>query len=155
MSQLSEPSPPRLSTGAELEFAVIYVFDTDLAASGSQPGGKIIEDELPQPLEVAHPTGVDQRSLNCTGLETVQTAISKTLKDAGFPTKVQLSGNPTEVALQIDRYRHCEVEQDNSVKGINLEQYGAKVTLHYAAIEVRLPVEWESTFNFVGRTIYD
>ncbi|ETS72983.1 hypothetical protein PFICI_15375 [Pestalotiopsis fici W106-1] len=148
MSHQSEPKPPRLSTGVELEFAVIYVFHTR-DASSSEAEEKIIDDDLPQPLEIEFPKGVHRPNLHDIGQEAVQEAIIKTLRDAGFPTEeAEVSGQKTQEARQLDPFRHCQVASDTTIKVIGLEGFKARLPLRYAAIEIGLPVEWESPLSF-------
>lgn len=88
MSQSTEPAPPRLSAGIELEFAVLYVFNQpNLSSSG--PPEELFDDGLPEPTTISHPPGglAESYELDGYGQDQVQNAIEEVLKDAGFPRK--------------------------------------------------------------------
>ncbi|KAK6075583.1 hypothetical protein SCUP234_07672 [Seiridium cupressi] len=146
MSQPTEPAPPRLSFGVELEFAVLYVFGSNKVVS-SAPPGKYFDDGLPQPLEIPYPAHEKAPDLDNIAQYTVEKAIRDTLEAAGFPVQVAPAEPTDTVAEQrLDQYRHWQVGRDVSVSAIDIPKY--EEGIRAASIEIGTPVEWDSPLAF-------
>ncbi|KAI1851497.1 hypothetical protein JX265_013244 [Neoarthrinium moseri] len=139
MNHSTEPSPSKLSYGAELEFAVLWVYADEV-----KDGKKYFkEDSLPEPIRIQRPRPANIKSFDAEAR--VRNVVRNVLAAAGLPTK-EFQISPGKVTLDTHRvrsYLHWQVDYDDSIEADDL-----KHPLQIAKIEVTTPVAFESPASF-------